>query len=210
MKKFILFPLAALLLCACTTKEQAQQIRLFWLQQYANLMSAQLQKKLQTVQNNPQLAEMLKQMQTQIRSLPQQAAAVNSNKATASAQSEAAQPVSRRTYNAPQIMEVTLDTDALPGKAPHEDRVRMKRALEAVQISNQNTLNDIAATFGDKVKYQAFLLTADTERKLKQTASTSANFNAYLAAQKKLIQTQNWKLNQLMQQNADSIKNIRR
>ncbi len=190
MKKFILFPLAALLLCACTTEEQSQQIRLFWLKQYAAVMT-----------------QKLANMQPQANGQSLQALLTEFQKSPSVSQSAAAQ---QRQKPAPQIMEVTLDTEALPGRAPKEERVKMKHALEAVQLSNQTTLTDIAATFGDNVKYQAFLLTAETERQLKQAAAQSADFNAYLTAQQKLLVEQDKKLNQLMQKNAGSIKKIRR
>ena len=198
MKKFILFPLAALLLCACTTEEQSQQIRLFWLKQYAAVMTQKLAN-MQPQANGQSLQALLTEFQKSP-SVTQSSAAQNTPAAAAQ----------QRPKPAPQIMEVTLDTEALPGRAPKEDRVKMKHALEAVQLSNQTTLTDIAATFGDNVKYQAFLLTAETERQLKQAAAQSADFNAYLTAQQQLLVEQDKKLNQLMQKNAGSIKKIRR
>lgn len=198
MKKFILFPLAALLLCACTTEEQSQQIRLFWLKQYAAVMTQKLAN-MQPQANGQSLQALLTEFQKSP-SVTQSAAAQNTPAAAAQ----------QRQKPAPQIMEVTLDTEALPGRAPKEERVKMKHALEAVQLSNQTTLTDIAATFGDNVKYQAFLLTAETERQLKQAAAQSADFNAYLTAQQQLLVEQDKKLNQLMQKNAGSIKKIRR
>ena len=198
MKKFILFPLAALLLCACTTEEQSQQIRLFWLKQYAAVMTQKLAN-MQPQANGQSLQALLTEFQKSP-SVTQSSAAQNTPAAAAQ----------QRPKPAPQIMEVTLDTEALPGRAPKEERVKMKHALEAVQLSNQTTLTDIAATFGDNVKYQAFLLTAETERQLKQAAAQSADFNAYLTAQQKLLVEQDKKLNQLMHKNAGSIKKIRR
>lgn len=198
MKKFILFPLAALLLCACTTEEQSQQIRLFWLKQYAAVMTQKLAN-MQPQANGQSLQALLTEFQKSP-SVTQSSAAQNTPAAAAQ----------QRQKPAPQIMEVTLDTEALPGRAPKEERVKMKHALEAVQLSNQTTLTDIAATFGDNVKYQAFLLTAETERQLKQAAAQSADFNAYLTAQQQLLVEQDKKLNQLMQKNASSIKKIRR
>lgn len=190
MKKYILLPLAALVMLAgCTTKEQDQEIRAFWMKQYMNVMVKLMSKKLD---NLPQAARQklaAQQVRTGGQNVPQQRT----------------QPAPQ-----PQIMEVTLDTDALPGRAPHADRVRMKRALEAVQISNQNTLTDIAVTFGNNVKTQALVLTAGTERQLKQAAANSANFAAYFAAQQQLLAQQEQKLNQLMKQNAGSIKKIRK
>lgn len=186
MKKYILLPLAAIILAGCTTKEQDQQIRAFWMEQYMNVMVKMMSKKME---NLPQAARQRLEAQ-------QPRAGQNTP-----------QP---RPAPQPQIMEVTLDTDALPGRAPHADRVRMKRALEAVQISNQNTLSDIAVTFGNNVKTQALVLTAGTERQLKQAAANSANFAAYFSVQQQLLAQQEQKLNQLMKQNAGSIKKIRK
>lgn len=190
MKKYILLPLAAVItLAGCTTPEQDQQIRTFWLKQYMNVMVKMMSQKLQ---NLPQAARH--------KMAEQQARTDGQN---------APQPQRPQPAPQPQIMEVTLDTEALPGRAPHADRVRMKRALEAVQISNQNTLSDISVTFGNNVKTQALVLTAGTERQLKQAAANSANFAAYFSIQQQLLAQQEQKLNQLMKQNADSIKKIR-
>lgn len=145
MKKYILLPLAAaVMLAGCTTKEQDQQIRTFWMKQYMNVMVKLMSKKMDSL---PQAARQ-KLAAPQVRAGGQ----------------NVHQPQRTQPAPQPQIMEVTLDTDALPGRAPHADRVRMKRALEAVQISNQNILSDIAVTFGDNVKTQALVLTAGTKR----------------------------------------------
>lgn len=198
MKKIILLPIAALLLGACTTEEQSQQIRLFWLKQYAALMTQKLVN-LQSKTNDPRLQALVAEFQ---KNPPLVLPAVPQNTSAPAAQ--------RRPKPAPQIMEVTLDTDALPGRAPKEDRVKMKQALESVQVANQKTLTDIAATFGDNVKYQAFLLTAETERQLKQAAAQSASFNAYLTTQQRLLSAQDKQLNQLMQKNVGSLKKLPR
>ena len=195
MKKFLLIPLAALFaLAGCTSKEQTQQIRLFWLQQYTNFMMKQLTAKQQKLANDPRLKEFATM-------LKQNNQPVSPNASVQNAPKRPAQP---------QIMEVTLETDTLPGKASQTDRTRMKRALEAVQLSNQNTLADIDATFGSQVKYQAFLLTTKTERQLKQIAAQSANFTAYFAQQQKLLKEQERQINELLQNNTASIKKLRR
>ena len=195
MKKFLLIPLAALFaLAGCTSKEQTQQIRLFWLQQYTNFMMKQLTAKQQKLANDPRLKEFAAM-------LKQNNQPVSPNASVQNAPKRPAQP---------QIMGVTLETDTLPGKASQTDRTRMKRALEAVQLSNQNTLADIDATFGSQVKYQAFLLTTKTERQLKQIAAQSANFTAYFAQQQKLLKEQERQINELLQNNTASIKKLRR
>ena len=200
MKRGTLFVLATVLLAGCLSKEQSQQIHLFWLQQYSNLMMKKMSTAMEKMAKDPNFEEFAKKFNMQ--QLP---AAPHPSVNT----QPAAQPPVQKPAR-PQIMEVTLDSDALPGKASHADRVRMKRSLEAVQISNQATLSDIAATFGENVKYRAFLLTAQTEKNLKQIAAQSANFSAYFAAQQKLLKEQDKQLNELMQQNAGSIKKLRR
>lgn len=200
MKKQIFFLLLAISLFAgCTTKEQEQQIRLFWLQQYTNLMMKKLENMKQTLPSDFQLKNLTSSWS---QSLPSQ---------HVPAAAQTPRPTGQTAAPArPQIMEVTLDTDTLPGKASAADRTRMKRALEAVQISNQSTLSDIAVTFGDNVKYKAFLITADTERKLKETAKKSANFSAYFTEQQKLLKEQDRKINDLLLKNTGSIKNLPR
>ena len=210
-KTFPFLLISAVLLCACTSPEQDLQIRLFWLQQYNRLMLQALGKKLKNAENNPQLnmaLKQLQQLQTQ-QIFPEAQSEKNLNQAAYADSPAAAQPA-RKAKPAPQIMDVTLDTDILPGKASVEDRTRMKQALDEVQLANQSMLNDIASSFGDNVKYQAFLITADTERKLKQAASTSANFTVYSSTQQQLLEAQNKKLTSLMQQNVHNLKNIRR
>lgn len=123
--------------------------------------------------------------------------------------STAAAPV-RRTTPAPQIMDVTMDTDELPGKAPQAERAKMKRAFDAVQVNNQAALVSIERTFNTAVKHKAFLITTQTEKDLKATAAKSANFQAYLSEQKRLLALQDQKLMQLMKQNAANLKRTRR
>ena len=50
MKKYILLPLAAaVMLAGCTTKEQDQQIRTFWMKQYMNVMVKLMSKKMDSL-----------------------------------------------------------------------------------------------------------------------------------------------------------------
>ena len=137
MKRGTLFVLATILLAGCLSKEQSQQIHLFWLQQYSNLMMKKMSTAMEKMAKDPNFEEFAKKFNMQ--QLP--AAPQPSGNTQPAAQPPVQKPAR------PQIMEVTLDSDALPGKASHADRVRMKRSLEAVQISNQATLSDIAATF---------------------------------------------------------------
>lgn len=193
MKKRSLFLLvAAVVLAGCTSKEQEQQIRLFWLQQYTNLMMKKIADAQHNLAKDPRMKEFAAALQK-----------INAQTLPAAPQ----QPAPRA--RPPQIMEVSMSEDLLPGKASEADRARMKRALEAVQLSNQATLSDIETTFGGDVKYKAFLITAKTERQLKNIAAQSANFTAYFNEQQKLLKNQEAQINQLLLQNTGSIKKIR-
>ena len=196
MKKSILLSLSAIILLAgCTSKEQSQQIHLFWLQQYANLMMKKAKNNQQKLAADPRLKELVTALQ-KINTQPNLTDTPQQNR-----------PVERPAQ--PQIMDVTMDTDPLPGKASQADRTRMKRALEAVQLSNQRTLNDIAVTFGEQVKYKAFLITTQTERQLKKIAAQSPDFASYWEKQQKILNDQNTQINKLMQQNTNRIKKIK-
>ncbi len=188
MKKqhFFIFIAAALFAAGCTSPEQDQQIRLFWMQQYSNLMMKTMGRKAPAVPLMP--AER-----------------------SATRQTFAQQPPQTRKPAAPQpqLMDVTLETDALPGKAPLADRKRMKRAWDAVQLSNQKTLEDIHSTFGEQVKNKAFVLTAQTEKQLKKEAREAATFAAYFARQRDLLTKQEQALTQLMTQNRHNIKKLK-
>ena len=193
MKKRSLFLLvAAVVLAGCASKEQEQQIRLFWLQQYTNLMMKKIADAQQNLAKDPRMKEFAAALQK-----------INAQPLPAAPQ----QPAPRA--KPPQIMEVSMSEDLLPGKASEADRARMKRALEAVQLSNQATLSDIETTFGGDVKYKAFLITAKTERQLKNIAAQSTNFTAYFNEQQKLLKNQEAQINQLLLQNTGSIKKIR-
>lgn len=193
MKKRSLFLLvAAVVLAGCTSKEQEQQIRLFWLQQYTNLMMKKIADAQHNLAKDPRMKEFAAALQK-----------INAHPLPAAPQ----QPAPRA--KPPQIMEVSMSEDLLPGKASEADRARMKRALEAVQLSNQATLSDIETTFGGDVKYKAFLITAKTERQLKNIAAQSANFTAYFNEQQKLLKNQEAQINQLLLQNTGNIKKIR-
>ena len=103
-----------------------------------------------------------------------------------------------------------MDTDELPGKAPQAERAKMKSAFDAVQVNNQAALVSIERTFNTAVKHKAFLITTQTEKDLKAAAAKSANFQAYLSEQKRLLALQDQKLMQLMKQNAANLKRTRR
>ena len=102
-----------------------------------------------------------------------------------------------------------MDSDEIKGKAPQADLDRMKRAINAVQLSNQKTLTDIGTTFGESVKNKAMIITTETEQKLRAEATKAASFTAFFAKQKELISTQNQRLNQLMAQNTQNIRRIK-
>lgn len=111
---------------------------------------------------------------------------------------------------AKQYMEITMEDDGLvKGKAPLKDRQAMQRAIEKVQQDNEKTLQDIGQMFGNATQTQAFAITSNTEKALRQKAAASASLQAYLTAQKQLLAQQEQNLNKLMQENARFLRDIR-
>lgn len=217
MKKQILLILtAAVLVGGCTTKEQDVQIRTFWLQQYATAMSKVLEKQMKRAQQQMQqlspkdreaMQKMLAEMQTNKNFSSENLAMPRPNATGSNTPVVAPQ---RATARKPQIMDVTLEDDVLPGKAPYEDRVKMQQALNAFRQNNQNTLADIGNAFNEQVKSKAFYITAQTEKSMKQTAETCADFQAFSTALQKAAAQQNKQLRQLMTQNKNQLKKLRR
>lgn len=212
MKKYTLLPLIAVsLLAGCTTKEQDEKIKTFWMMQSMQLMNKvastkmdQLTKLAAGSANFGAMGAMGSRHMDFPEHFDGPTPALPAQNA-----STAAAPV-RRTTPAPQIMDVTMDTDELPGKAPQAERAKMKRAFDAVQVNNQAALVSIERTFNTAVKHKAFLITTQTEKDLKAAAAKSANFQAYLSEQKRLLALQDQKLMQLMKQNAANLKRTRR
>ncbi|WP_432635237.1 hypothetical protein [Candidatus Avelusimicrobium sp.] len=210
MNKYTLLPLiAAALVAGCTTKEQDEQIRTFWMMQSLEVMN-----KVATPANMEKLSKLAaKSANLGARETPHMDWPENFEGPTpaipAQPAPQATAPV-RRATPAPQFMDVTIDTDELPGKAPQEERAKMKRAFGAVQINNQATLASIENSFNASVKHKAFLITTQTEKDLKAAAAKSANFQAYFAEQKRLLALQDQKLTQLMKQNTANLKRVRR
>ena len=213
MNKYTLLPLiAAALVAGCTTKEQDEQIKTFWMMQ-----SLEVMKKVATPANMEKLSKLavksanfgaMGAMGTSHMDLPEN---FDEPEPALPAQpaSQATAPV-RRAAPAPQFMDVTIDTDELPGRAPQAERAKMKRAFDAVQINNQAALSAIENSFNASVKHKAFLITTQTEKDLKAAAAKSANFQAYFAEQKRLLALQDQKLTQLMKQNTANLKRVRR
>lgn len=213
MNKYTLLPLiAAALVAGCTTKEQDEQIRTFWMMQSLEAMN-----KVATPANMEKLSKLAAKsanfgamgaMETPHMDWPEN---FDEPEPALPAQpaSQATAPV-RRAAPAPQFMDVTIDTDELPGRAPQAERAKMKRAFDAVQINNQAALSAIENSFNASVKHKAFLITTQTEKDLKAAAAKSANFQAYFAEQKRLLALQDQKLTQLMKQNTANLKRVRR
>ena len=197
MKKASLFIFLSVcvLFAGCTSKEQDEKIRAFWFGQLFGVMM-------------------------KASSFKQPAAMPLPVSFAKSAAARSAQPVPvqskpvSHTVTTPKpqpapIMDVTMDDDALPGKASYDDRVRMKQDLTTLQLNNQAALRDLQTTFGGDVKDKAFYIMLNTEQKLKQAAYTAADYNAYASRQSGLLQEQNKAIAQLMEQNKASIRRIK-
>ena len=204
MKKNLLIICAICLFAAgCTKPEQDAKIKMFWLEQYMNLMAkltaAQTKLDVHSSQDiSNKLHEALQNLHTQTPDKPQPAAA-----------SSAAPKPRPAAKKLPEMLEVTLDEEALPGKAPLQERILMKKAWNEAQLDNHDFLQDLQDMFGEDVKVKAFLITSQTETALKKEAAKAPSYQAYLVQHKKLVQAQTAALQQLMQENKKSIKHIK-
>ena len=200
MKKTIFFIMsAAVLLAGCTSKEQDKKIHTFWQQQYT-----QAARKL--LASNPTFwqkflpASLTKPETTYTSSFPRRTVAATPQKRTGTPRRE----------NVPQVLDISMEGEAFPGKAPHAERVRIKQEWASIQENNQNTLRDLQTAFGDEVKNKAFYITFETERKLKQQAMVVPNYKTYLTKQKEIIAEQEEALKKLMEQNKGSLRRVRK
>ncbi len=201
MKKITLFIFCTTLLTiACTSPEQDEKIKSFWMEQTANAMikMAQTKAQMSEAESNEFVKRMTEALQNMHASKPTQP----TPQPQAAQQTPAAPKL-------PKVFDVTMNDGALPGKAPLQERALMKQAWDEVQLDNHDTLQDIQNTFGEEVKVKAFLITTRTEAELKKEAANAADFKAYLAAQEKIIKEQQQSLQQLMQQNKARIKPLR-
>ncbi len=112
-----------------------------------------------------------------------------------------------------QFMEIIMEDDPKNqprnNKATARDTRAMQLALASVERNNQSLLTDVGSLFGEDTKAQAFAVVARTERLLRRKASSSPDYQTYLATQKQLLKLQEKEINQLMRQNAKSIRTIR-
>lgn len=186
MKKTILtISAVSLLLAGCLSKEQNQRIKSFWFGQYMSVMT-----------------KLLSSAASKGMMMPGTPLVTPTDMPAATA----VQSVSP----APEILDVTLEAETLPGPASYEDRVRMKQDITALQENNQIVLQDLQTTFGSNVKEKAFYIMLDTEAKLKQQASQAPDYNTYSTYQQKLLAEQENALNRLMQQNKTKLRRIKK
>ena len=199
MKKTILCIIGVyLVLAGCTSKEQDEKIQLFWQQQYTNASRKLMAK-------NPAFWQKLlpvspaKSGEIYTSTFPRRTAATPQKRTAAS-----------RPKNTPQILDISMEGEAFPGKASYAERVRIKQDWANVQENNQNTLRDLQTAFGNEVKDKAFYITLETERKLKQEAMTVPNYKTYVTKQKNILAEQDTALKKLMEQNKASLRRVRK
>lgn len=197
MKKTILCIIGVcLVLAGCTSKEQDEKIQRFWQQQYNNVAR-------KWVAKNPTFwqkflpASVTESGGTYTSTFPRRPAATS--------QKRAATP-----RHTPQVLDISMEGEAFPGKASYAERVRIKQEWTSIQENNQNALRDLQTTFGNDVKDKAFYITFETERKLKQEAMTVPNYKTYLTKQKRILAEQEEALKKLMEQNKGSLRRVRK
>ena len=115
------------------------------------------------------------------------------------------QKSSKKESNLPAVMGITMMED-LQGVAPAEDLEKMKKYLERIQDENGETLNSMNSLFSPAVCNQAMSIINTHEQKLKDLASTSADYASFEKAARDVKASQEKQLNRLMQKNAKSLR----
>ena len=225
MKKIIWCLLACFVLTACSTGENAEEIKNFWDTQKSLIMTqlfgigsplmsrGAVQPEQLSEQDMQNFEEMVKDWeQTQ----PEQ----EEVKLEVPVQPEQPQPPvatevkpkpapkKRPKRQESQFMDITMEdpSGTVKGKAPLKDRQAMQKSLDKVMQDNENTLKDIMQAFGTETQAQAFAITAKTEKALRQQAAKSTSYQEYLKVERQLIKKQEQSLNQLMQNNARRLR----
>lgn len=203
MKKIILcIVTAGVVLAGCTSKEQDKKIQAFWQQQGTNAAR-------KWVAKNPALwGKILPDSLTAKPAPVTYTSTFPRNPVAATPQRRPAAP--RKPAPEVQVLDISMDEEAFPGKAPYDERVRIKQAWSNTQVNNQNALRDIQTAFGSEVREKAFYITVETERKLKQEATTVANYKTYLARQTEILAEQDEAIKKLMEQNKGSLRSVRK
>lgn len=206
MKKTIICIAAMAALTGCTDSETRQQINMFWMQQYIQVMA-----KLSGIDfsaMNTQPAMPVGEM-TQIpldNELPQPMPAAQElekwqDEQEQPLQAVAQKPVAPRQRTAAKnepVLDVQLEDEALEGVAPYADRVRMKRAITAVQRTNKKTLAELKNTRGTAMRNKAAHIFANTEEQLQNEAAQAADFQAYFSRQRQLLAQQEKAIKRLL------------
>ena len=191
MKKITLITFCAFLFTVgCTSPEQDEKIKSFWKEQTGEALMKALDVKGQL---------MIKALQNRNQGMPVEQTQPQ----------PAPKPRQASTPQIPAMLEVTMEEEALPGRAALSERKLMKQALDQVQINNHATLQDLQTVFGESVKVKAFLITNRTETELKKVAANATTFQAYLTRQEKLLKEQQQAIEQLMEQNKSSMKRLK-
>ena len=200
MKKIVFLTFCAFLVAAgCTSPEQDEKIKAFWAEQAGNAMMKVFEAKgrFDAGGFSNRMAGALQNVKAD------QSQAAPAEQPQAAPKPRPAEP------QLPRMLEVTLEEEALPGRAPLSERKLMKQALDEVQLDNLATLQDLQTVFGESVKVKAFLITNRTETELKKAAANATTFQAYLSRQEKLVNEQHQAIEQLMQQNKSQMKHLK-
>lgn len=196
MKKTIYSLFAAvLLLSGCANQENTEKANAFWLNQLTAFMQAK--------GLSPAQAQRLAQR------LVQRFAGNSFNKTTpaqpteelqAGAQPGTKTPAAPGRRNMPQLIEVTMEDDVLPGIAPLKERQQMTDSLNLVRETNQEILNTLGASFSAATRNRLFALASQTERQLKKEAARAQTYEAYARRETQILQIQNTKMQQIIQE----------
>lgn len=123
---------------------------------------------------------------------------------------KAPRPVKKKakqnTEEAPALIHIAMEDEALQGVAPARELAQIKKYLEQVHDDNGETLSSINDIFNTSVSEQALAITTQAEQKLKTLATKSASFAAFKKAAEPVLAAQQKQLNDLMSKNTKALR----
>lgn len=219
MKKLFLFLITAVVLTACTSKEQDEKIHAFWAEQAQKamikfgpafaqgmskagpLMAAQMSKMQKSGEmSDADFEKMMKQMQND----PEFIKFMQEQESQKAPQSNTPAPAK------PQFMDITMDDENLSAAQDPEDRQMINDSIRDVQQSNQEFISSLSAKqYTQEERTAIMAIFTEEEKQLKALAATSPDFISFMKAEMEIVNQTHQKLQKLIEQKYQPRKSSR-
>lgn len=207
MKKLFLLLITAVVLTACTSKEQDEKIHAFWAEQAQKamvkfgpavaqgmakagpLMAAQMSKMQGSGEvSDADFEKMMQQMQ-------------NDPEFIKFMQEKQTQKDNTPAPAKPQFMDITMDDEDLSSAEAEEDRQMINDSIRDVQQSNQEFISSLSSQqYTQEERTAIMAIFTEEEKQLKELAATSPDFISFMKAEMEITNNAHQKLQKLIEQ----------